>query len=200
MTDHARSPFMPSPALGASPVGSVVAFAGAIAPPSSDATNQYWTNVERLGWLPCDGRSLVAHQYPQLFHVLGYLYGGSDDQFNLPDYRGYFLRCVDPGQGVDPDRKKRTKAANGETSGVGSTQTTAIQMHEHDYNDSQGTVPVQSGSGTAAQPATSQPTTGGPIAGQGGDTVPTSKHETRPVNIYVNYIIRYATGMLPFGT
>lgn len=35
-------------------------------------------------FLPCDGRLLSAEQYPDLFDLVGYSYGGSEAQFALP--------------------------------------------------------------------------------------------------------------------
>ncbi len=32
----------------------------------------------------CDGRSLEAAKYPELYAMLGYKYGGSDNEFNIP--------------------------------------------------------------------------------------------------------------------
>ncbi|NBO25985.1 MAG: hypothetical protein EBU96_04185 [Actinobacteria bacterium] len=40
------------------------------------------------GWFICDGRSVSTSQYSELFGVLGYVYGGSGNSFNIPDYRG----------------------------------------------------------------------------------------------------------------
>jgi hypothetical protein len=56
------------------PVGSIVAFAG-------DVTKNV---IESSGWMLCDGRMLNAAQYPLLFAVIGYRYGGSDGQFRIP--------------------------------------------------------------------------------------------------------------------
>ena len=70
-------PFFPRPSYGATPVGAVIAYAG--------ATD---TNLEAQGWMLCDGRTLEAALYPELFAVLGYRYGGSAEHFQLPDYRG----------------------------------------------------------------------------------------------------------------
>lgn len=39
------------------------------------------------GWLICDGRSLNRNEYNKLFDRIGYSFGGSGDNFNLPDYR-----------------------------------------------------------------------------------------------------------------
>lgn len=39
----------------------------------------------------CDGSSLSAETYPTLYSVLGHTYGGSGNQFNLPDMQGCFV-------------------------------------------------------------------------------------------------------------
>ena len=76
------------------PVGAVTAFSG--------------PNVPQ-GWLVCDGRVLSKKDYPQLYEAIGELYGkGSNTgEFKLPDYRGMFLRGVDPEKTVDKDRDAR---------------------------------------------------------------------------------------------
>ena len=55
------------------PSGAVIAFAGA-SPPT--------------GWLLCNGSSVPTASDPALFAAIGYNYGGSGSQFNLPDMRG----------------------------------------------------------------------------------------------------------------
>lgn len=40
------------------------------------------------GWLICNGRSLSVSQYQPLFQKIGYSYGGSGANFNLPDLVG----------------------------------------------------------------------------------------------------------------
>lgn len=40
------------------------------------------------GWLLCDGRALSVATYNLLFQIIGYSFGGSGDNFNLPDPRG----------------------------------------------------------------------------------------------------------------
>src|SRR5688572_22131276 len=95
------------------PVGTVCPFAGQVHPVSG-GVNSVWANtpcgggspapgkaadaplnhLEAQGWMLCDGRKLGTADYPELFAVLGYLYGkaGNGDQFLIPDYRGLFLR------------------------------------------------------------------------------------------------------------
>ena len=62
------------------PVGTVIQFAG-----SSASLN---------GYLPCDGNQYSASSYPNLFNVLGEMYGGDSNQgwFRVPNYQGVFLR------------------------------------------------------------------------------------------------------------
>lgn len=60
-------------AVSPNPVGSLQAYAGASAP---------------TGWLLCNGTSYSTSVYPELFSVLGYTYGGSGANFNVPDLRG----------------------------------------------------------------------------------------------------------------
>ena len=64
------------------PVGSVIAFAGNFGKSNESGVK----NIEALGWMECDGRNLRAAEYPELFVVLGYKYGGKDDSFNIPKY------------------------------------------------------------------------------------------------------------------
>ena len=60
-------------ALDGMPIGSIIMFAGETIP---------------TGWLICDGDTLNEEEYPELYDVIGYTYGGSGLDFNLPDFRG----------------------------------------------------------------------------------------------------------------
>jgi Phage Tail Collar Domain len=64
-----NSPFTARP-----PVGSVIIYTGNLNSP-----------IEALGWMACDGRQLSAYLYPQLFATIGYSYGGSERNFNIPN-------------------------------------------------------------------------------------------------------------------
>ena len=51
-------------------------------------------NTDKLTGTPyllCDGRSLNKNSYPDLFTVIEYRYGGSGDNFNLPDFRNRYI-------------------------------------------------------------------------------------------------------------
>lgn len=41
------------------------------------------------GWLPCDGKTYLASEYPELFDLIGFTYGGNgSNSFAVPDLRG----------------------------------------------------------------------------------------------------------------
>jgi microcystin-dependent protein len=185
------------------PVGAVTAFAGLLGAPvpamasppvSSISQSPYITNpIEAWGWMLCDGRALAVERYPELFTVLGYRYGGSDDTFQIPDYRGYFLRGAADGSDVDPDAAERTPAQGGSPEEVGSTQLDALQCHRHSYTQPDGSA-FAGDKGNAVLQALPNQCTGYPDDAACNDNVKTSQHETRPVNIAVNYIIKFTYG------
>lgn len=49
------------------------------------------TNNVPAGWLPCDGRTVDAGDYPKLYAAIGNSWGGSGNSFKLPDLRGKTL-------------------------------------------------------------------------------------------------------------
>jgi microcystin-dependent protein len=55
---------------------------------------------DHYGWLICDGRSLSKTEYPLLFDVIGYSFGGSDISFSLPDPRGRVIGYTGSGAGL----------------------------------------------------------------------------------------------------
>ena len=194
--------------VGDLPVGSITAFAGIVGVPMPNTASPpdaappdtpYITSpIEAWGWMLCDGRTLQTNLYPELFTALGYLYGGSGGNFNIPDYRGSFLRGTDAGAGKDPDVSLRTDPAGSSTSnsGVGSQQTSAMLIHQHDYI----TVPAAvtpSSSGSTASGAPVKAITSTPVDAQDQlmtTTTGISAYETRPKNIYANYLIKFTYG------
>lgn len=55
------------------PIGTIVEYAGVTAP---------------FGYRICDGSALLVADHPELFDVIGYTYGGADDVFHLPNFKG----------------------------------------------------------------------------------------------------------------
>lgn len=56
--------------------------------PNVGDTKTTVVSVDHLGWLLCDGRLVQKSEYGLLFYQIGYTFGGSDDEFRLPDGRG----------------------------------------------------------------------------------------------------------------
>lgn len=52
------------------------------------------------GFHDCDGASLAVADYPELFARIGYTWGGSGANFNLPDLRGRTAIGVGTGSGL----------------------------------------------------------------------------------------------------
>lgn len=92
----------------------------------------YGGNINNIppGWAYCDGTQIPIAQpgYENLFAAIEYNFGGEDgDYFNLPDFRGRFLRGADNESGRDPDADSRTAMNPGGNVGdnVGSVQSDA---------------------------------------------------------------------------
>lgn len=191
--------------LNGVPIGTVCPFAGQIHPFTGDANN-IWASTgcssersqagilnpdipltypEALGWMLCDGRYLDKDAYPELFAVLGTLYGSKDDKFRIPDYRGLFMRGVDAGSGLDPQAAERIgPEGKGTSSGIGSLQCDALQKHQHSYKSVVLAAPASQGN-AAGQASSDEPTS------DPNSPARVSDYETRPKNIAVNYIIKY---------
>jgi Phage Tail Collar Domain len=225
-------PFPPSPGSPptlvptavVSPVGSVLPYAG----PINACTR---ANLMAQGWLFCDGAVVDNATYPELYNIIGTLYGvppksGNDTtpiQFYLPDYRGSFLRGVnrdatrnfpgvsDTSQPRDPDTSSRLNARYSATgsdgqgnsgNSVGSVQLDAFLTHQHDYQQVVGPTTeetvVSSAEPTTWLQSQTSPTTN-VLVGPNNST-PTyqvSDNETRALNVYVNFIIKAQSAVLP---
>lgn len=165
------------------PPGTIVAFAGE-------------TNIPN-GWLLCDGQAISSRDtnYTALFKAVGTVWGDGSEgigarpnstDFNLPDLRGRFLRGVDHLANRDPNHDERTSSLKGgrAKNQVGSIQPDDYRKHTHPFpvyntDDGQAGNPVQS---HGVPPNTRSYTYEPSFAG--GD-------ETRPINAYVDFIIKY---------
>jgi microcystin-dependent protein len=166
------------------PPGSIMPFAG----PSANIP---------AGWRLCDGSALRNSDFPNVFAAIGSTWGNGTtsptgaqsafvagvSNFNLPDFRGYFLRGVDGGTGRDPDVASRSAIASGGAVGssVGSIQNDELKSHTHTERY-QGRS-IQAGGNTIAHYLDNS-------ASPGVETGATGGSETRPKNAYVNYIIK----------
>ena len=102
--------------------------------------------------VPCDGRAISRTTYATLFSLIGTQFGIGDGSttFNIPDYRGLFLRGWDGGSNRDPNRAYGSIQENGIpththaislNTGIENTNHThggGTLSHYHQYVDSQG--------------------------------------------------------------
>jgi hypothetical protein len=167
------------------PAGSIIAFGGTTAP---------------AGWLICDGSSYATTgQYAILYAAVGNAFGGIGGYFNVPDFRGVFLRGANGTRSdatADPDKNTRIASNTGGITGnnVGSLQDDAFQGHRHEVNI---ILNGQAGSNqfNPRSDLNSWYWDAGDIMRNaitdGTNGVPKVSSETRPKNVYVNYIIKY---------
>jgi microcystin-dependent protein len=157
------------------PVGTMMAYGG-------DTTNQdVVKNLKAQGWLPCDGSAVSRKDYDGLFAAIGTAFGAgnSPSTFNVPDLRGRFPRGTNQNSGRDPDAGTRRADPAGANSGnqVGSVQDDEFKSHTHGYSE---THYVDKGGNMS----------GSHWSVKGSQTTATGGKETRPKNLYVNWIIK----------
>jgi len=140
-------------------------------------------------WLLCDGSAVsrTGINIP-LFASLGTAYGVGDGSttFNLPDYRGEFLRGQDIGAGNDPDAAARTDRGDGTTGdNVGTRQAGEVNSHQHDVQATGRTFSTFSGTNSFEfeNPLGNNGTLVSDFVNAAGG------NETRPRNVNVRYYI-----------
>ncbi|GHC65194.1 tail fiber protein [Roseibacillus persicicus] len=167
------------------------------------------------GWLLCNGQELNRIDYPELFATIGTAHGtSSETTFNLPDYRGLFLRGVDGPDGTnsdrDPDSATRIAIAPGGNTGntLGSVQDDSFKAHRHFIASTQAPISgddgdlvtqagtlvwrrVNSNGGLGGFPDLAYEFGGNDEEATVGEASLSGSNETRPKNAYVNYIIKY---------
>jgi microcystin-dependent protein len=177
-------------AMNGNPPGTVLAYVGTTAPP---------------GFLICDGSAVSRTNYSALFAIIGTSFGSGDGTttFNLPDMRGRFIRGFDGSANNDPDKATRIASNSGGNTGnnIGSLQEDAFQGHAHDvFQNAQGGAgwaDLGSGGTTATNFRNAFDFVAGETRNIKADYLnaswgtPRVSSETRPENIYMNYIIKY---------
>ncbi|NEN92589.1 MAG: tail fiber protein [Okeania sp. SIO3H1] len=160
------------------PIGTISAYGGVV-------TGNDKQKLEDQGWLVCDGGEYSIGKYEDLYCKIGTYFGtvSSPGNFKVPDLRGRFVRGVDSGTGRDPDAADRTASATGGNTGdnVGSLQGDAFKEHSHKIkfdNSFQSNGPNSDSRRGRFQNDFDLSTNS-----VGGS-------ETRPKNIYVNWIIK----------
>lgn len=160
------------------PLATIIPYAGSV----HEASRR---SLAKAGWLVCDGSTVSRTAYKDLYSVIGDIHGRGDalTTFNLPDYRGRFLRGVDHGAGRDLDAGSRTACASGGLTGdaVGSVQEDSFRSHSHSTVQMIGDGNVDGVDSTT--------THSGDHHNEGRQTSAVGGNETRPINANVFWLI-----------
>lgn len=172
------------------PVGTILPFAG--------SWEECSEKLQGEGWTLCDGSPLPLGSNPALYEVLGDAHGADGMSYYLPDLRGYFLRGVDTTGTMDPDGPSRSAPTKYEQPGnsgcaVGSIQAHGVGAHEHEILDYPSSITQRGGSGRGIVSLSATTPEG---ATQSSDD---TGNETRPVNMYVHFIIKTKSGSASSG-
>lgn len=118
-------------------VGMVASFDMATAPP---------------GWLERNGANVSRAAYAKLFAVIGTRYGTGDgtSTFNIGDSRGVFIRALDNGRGLDPERKLGSLQQGQNQSHTHTASASAAGRHGHGGNTAVGGEHTHAGSTSEA--------------------------------------------------
>ncbi len=141
------------------------------------------------GWLLCDGSAVDRTTYADLFALIGETYGIGDGSttFNLPDYRGQFLR----GAGTHSSQTMANGTAyNGGS--LGNYEEDGFQGHTHlqsSYNYDNKNKSSGTDGNIANNPRKYSYTS--TIGAYGDYGTPRVGYETKPTSYSVNYIIKY---------
>jgi hypothetical protein len=142
------------------PIGTVIAHGGSNCP---------------MGTILANGATQNVTTYPQLAAVYGVVSG----TFNLPDYRGYFLRGLDTSGTVDPDR--------GGAAVVGSSQGDMFRSHTHSFADY--TFSENYGSNCGFLGASGSDGDNAPVNAYTHDSRAAGGNESRPKNVAVIFCV-----------
>lgn len=152
------------------------------------------------GYLYCDGRAVSRTDYARLFAAIGTQYGAGDGSttFNVPDFRGMFLRGFSDGQTTwDPSRVFATRQASANKSHAHEVGTASAGGHTHPFTvvayntDSGGVGALTGGANSGSWDGEFDGTTGYSGAHSHPATCsPVGDVESRPVNFPVYFYVK----------
>ncbi len=157
------------------PIGGIIAFAGSVAPEHT---------------LFCDGASYSTDDYPALFAVIGYTFGGSGAVFSVPDMRARVPVGAGAGSGG------LSTYTVGQTFGEEAHELVVGELASHSHttiphSHTEGTATLSAAVVVPADGPSAVPSTG--ITGSAGVTVDNTgdgtAHENRQPSIALNWLI-----------
>lgn len=101
--------------------------------PMAGDTKTSALDMDHIGWLKCDGRSLSKTDFLVLFNVIGYSFGGSGSNFSLPDPRGCVPGFVGSNAGLYSGPTGPTNRILGQVVGEEAHTLTIPEMPSHGH-------------------------------------------------------------------
>jgi microcystin-dependent protein len=158
-----------------------------------------------IGYLNCNGAAISRTAFVSLFTIIGTTYGSGDGSttFNLPDLRGQFLRGLDGGRGIDTDRSLGSSQAaqNLSHSHTVNSHNHGGGSHNHNFfvnytgSPTGGSPDAPTWWGNSGVGYNNWGTTGGSnatvVSSESPGTNSNGGGDLRPVNVAVNYFIKY---------
>lgn len=151
------------------------------------------------GWLVCAGATHLVSEYPELYQAIGRDWTNSSvgqDQFQVPDFRGKFLRGWNDGATENPDQNRvwaSYQADQFKSHNHPNSRTQDAGSHNHDY-DSPGSFQIGQiyGSGIErySTPNIQKQTSTNGNHSHGLNITAEGGNETRPANYPVLYCIK----------
>ncbi len=165
------------------PVGSIIPFAG----PSENIPD---------GWLLCDGTTYSAAEYAELYQAIGTYWGGTTSNFKVPDLRSMFLRGANANRTVGVYEGQSIQSHNHNLSSNGRTNSAGGHTHDMIGNNGGGgglrrNFTFDGNNNNEIHDVKKIKMGGTHSHTLSGRTENAGSTETRPVNMSVNYIIKY---------
>jgi len=141
------------------------------------------TNYDHMGWMKCDGRTLNVDDFKFLFNVIGYSFGGSGSQFQLPNPAGRVPGVVGTGHDSNPVYSTITMTLGSNIGEYNHTLSISeMPTHNHSITD-----PGHSHTNNATGPTTGGGGTGngyGLVYQNGANTMNASVNSGNEINLY----------------
>ena len=158
--------------------------------------------VDLPGYLYCDGRTISRADYAALFNIIGTRFGAGDGTttFQIPDWRGTFMRGWDDGRGLDSGRvfgaqqdsqnKKHTHPFSATTSQAGE-HSHGFTIRGHQYSDQGGGRPTLGGANLNLSWSSTTDPSGSHTHSVSGTTGEEGGNDARPINNTVFVMVKY---------
>ena len=144
------------------------------------------------GWLLCNGASILKNEYLNLYNAIGYTYGGSGNNFNVPDIRGRVAIGTGSGDGLS---SRNLGSTGGEETHV--LTTNEMPSHTHSSNAIGGTIGLIRSTGNNTASSNLDNTSGEPDLYSSlpalviNSTGSSNAHNNMQPFIVFNYLIKY---------